>query len=298
MSTKHEGWYPDPADASRFRWWTGLRWTNWLSDSDASIPPPIQLPGTASERPQVDRARGFVPTLVAGLVVLALVLGTFTALGMRTNAAEAMPSVPRMASYGPAVERAHYHENRVLSYRPKEQLMLLREATVPLPQAPFTMVQESTFAGSYPGVFKESVAAQYESGSKVITVMTGLVEDGAVTWNDPALGGAHIAKVVADSQTTKFDAQFSEATTPPARAFGQREGYPASVTASLTDSAGKRTTLDARVWLFELEFDTWYAWLEIEVTRPEDDPPANEAAAQAALDRARNGIEFVAPAPR
>ncbi|MEC4613564.1 DUF2510 domain-containing protein [Tsukamurella tyrosinosolvens] len=37
------GWYPDPEDAARMRWWNGTKWTRRFADSGAT---PAAAPGT------------------------------------------------------------------------------------------------------------------------------------------------------------------------------------------------------------------------------------------------------------
>lgn len=296
MSTKHQGWYSDPADATRYRWWTGVRWTNWLSDSDASLPPPIGLDGTLSARPQEDRTRGMVTTLIAGLVVVALVVATFTVLGMRQNAATAAAPVPSVA-YGEPVLRTNYFDNKALSFNEAERELLLREGTIPLPKEPFTVEQASLFAGDLPGVLSDSVTLRYASKHRVLTVIGGTVYAGALTWDDPKLGGQHIARAILDTIGGEHRPTVDSIASGEPRQFGQRQGYPSTLTSSLTVE-GKEIQADISVWLFQIEYDTWVSWIEIDTTFPAEQPDPNDDAALLALKAAFERIEFFTPAPR
>jgi len=75
------GWYPDPADATRIRWWDGQTWTQHVAVADAAATPAA---------PQPDRSTPSAPAPVpspakAGRNVqtkLTLWAGLFAALAL------------------------------------------------------------------------------------------------------------------------------------------------------------------------------------------------------------------------
>jgi hypothetical protein len=64
------GWYPDPEDPSRSRYWSGTAWTSWHRSGPGTPPPPPQY------RPLGTLARVVVMLLAAYFVVTAIGVGS------------------------------------------------------------------------------------------------------------------------------------------------------------------------------------------------------------------------------
>lgn len=50
------GWYPDPADSSRMRWWDGQRWTDRTEYPRPELQPAFGYSSTGTVRRQFDYA--------------------------------------------------------------------------------------------------------------------------------------------------------------------------------------------------------------------------------------------------
>lgn len=48
--SQHPGWYPDPTDASAFRWWDGAGWTSHVSAIALGLPPAPPVPDIGAQR--------------------------------------------------------------------------------------------------------------------------------------------------------------------------------------------------------------------------------------------------------
>lgn len=75
-SRRRPGWYPDPEEATRYRWWSGTGWTPALADSDEAPPPSEAMP----EVPPRARRFPWIMALLGGLVLG--VFGTLTGIGL------------------------------------------------------------------------------------------------------------------------------------------------------------------------------------------------------------------------
>lgn len=89
------GWYPDPEDRPKvYRWWTGVGWTRWLSDSpDAAPPEGHDNPRiTAVVVPHGDRQVSMAArTIVVAVVLILVVLVAAAVGGAVTNQARPHP---------------------------------------------------------------------------------------------------------------------------------------------------------------------------------------------------------------
>lgn len=81
ISLPAAGWYPDPADASRIRWWDGQTWTQHVAVADGGATPASPQPSpTPAPAPQkAGRNVQTKLTLWAGLFA-AVALWAFTTL--------------------------------------------------------------------------------------------------------------------------------------------------------------------------------------------------------------------------
>lgn len=74
------GWYPDPADASRIRWWDGQKWTEHVAVNSSTQPAsPAEVASTAP----ADAPSSSAPTVTVGRNVqtkLTLWAGLFLAI--------------------------------------------------------------------------------------------------------------------------------------------------------------------------------------------------------------------------
>lgn len=68
------GWYPDPEESSRYRWWSGTGWTPALTDDPAAAAPPPGLPQVAAGR-SFPWVAVLVTVLILGIVVALTVIG-------------------------------------------------------------------------------------------------------------------------------------------------------------------------------------------------------------------------------
>lgn len=81
------GWYPDPADSSRIRWWDGQAWTQHVAVADGAVTPaapvvtpaPSSVPAPAPAPQKAGRNIQTKLTLWAGLFA-AVALWAFTTL--------------------------------------------------------------------------------------------------------------------------------------------------------------------------------------------------------------------------
>lgn len=96
------GWYPDPDDRPNvYRWWTGVGWTRWLSDSpDAAPPEGHDNPRiTAVVVPHGDRQVSLAArTIVIGVLVIVAVLIAAAVGGAVTNQARPHPDAAERPS--------------------------------------------------------------------------------------------------------------------------------------------------------------------------------------------------------
>lgn len=75
MNAPQPGWYPDPIDDRRGRWWDGTIWTDWIDEHGNSRISPLPVP----------RRKRRVPVwlwVVLGLVVLPVLLALWPLLGV------------------------------------------------------------------------------------------------------------------------------------------------------------------------------------------------------------------------
>lgn len=89
------GWYPDPEQSSRFRWWSGTGWTPALTD-DAYSPPPLY------GLPQVPPGRTFPWVGVIVTVLVVGLLATLTVIGVGYTRPLPGGSPAETPSFGPA----------------------------------------------------------------------------------------------------------------------------------------------------------------------------------------------------
>jgi hypothetical protein len=81
MSDVVPGWYPDNSDATRERWWDGLRWTEHTRPLVGALPPAPPAPALARKR---SRAGLFVGIGVGAFVLLVVGIAVSVALLVRT----------------------------------------------------------------------------------------------------------------------------------------------------------------------------------------------------------------------
>ncbi|WP_161972344.1 DUF2510 domain-containing protein [Glaciihabitans arcticus] len=117
VSTIPAGWYPDPQDGSRSRWWDGSRWTASVSDPQPPAPAPTTFVEPQQTAPQQYVQQPFTPAVPvaagSGLALTRrqlraqseqLALGASSAqpadtgvIARSAHAAEPMPQVPAPA---------------------------------------------------------------------------------------------------------------------------------------------------------------------------------------------------------
>lgn len=102
------GWYPDPEESSRFRWWSGTGWTPALTDDRSSPPPPRGLPQVAAGR-TFPWVAVFIAVLTVGVVTAVTAIGA-TAQPELPGGAGRTPSFGQAPTVNPAkYERVDYN---------------------------------------------------------------------------------------------------------------------------------------------------------------------------------------------
>lgn len=99
MTDPIPGWYPDPEEPSRQRFWDGTRWTE-----ARAYPVAMGLDGAPVADPAADETRGTNWALVVGLLAaLLVVLGLVWFFLLRSDSGEPVPQpVPTVAPTAPA----------------------------------------------------------------------------------------------------------------------------------------------------------------------------------------------------
>jgi hypothetical protein len=230
------GWYHDPEDAGRYRWWSGTGWTPALSDSDDAPMPP---PGLPEVPPGRQLPWGL---LLAGAVVVA-VIAALTVIGVTHGPASrgqvvATPpigtpsTVPRISAVSATIDAA---TGRVS--------VLDDRLTMPVPGAPWK--QSGSYCSELKGLFASACLfgdlSFTETGSD--TVVPPVLAAGALL---PAwVGGASVEEATERLLTTwnsrshsDVSATYTLTGVTSVTAAGGRETYEATATATF-DLAGR-----------------------------------------------------------
>ncbi len=77
MTSPAPGWYPDPANSGRLRWWDGQQWTDHMAPNQ-TVPPAMSMDETAIRMTRKKRTRNTL--LIVGAAVVASVLLTTVAI--------------------------------------------------------------------------------------------------------------------------------------------------------------------------------------------------------------------------
>lgn len=273
--TRAAGWYPDPADSHRWRWWDGDAWTTWLTDDASSAPPPVPDPEPVKPHGP------FLLRLVVGVIAVAvLAVVALTTWGMLTAPAEtpvtrppvsAAPTVAR-----PSVARATDGSFTIAGY-----------VSARCPEAPFASQR-----GSAQGISRDLVTCQdtaesrsgltNTSGSSIVIVQLApeTVVPGDLDRTTVGTLSELAHRLFAKAPSPKFS-------TPEAREikdYGDKPARRAELTVTHRDGGAEhRDTVSLLV--IDCGDGVVFGWLELrtEQIRPE---------AAAAMDAARAGIKL------
>ncbi len=144
---KRPGWYPDPEEAARYRWWSGTGWTPALADSAEAPPAPPGLPEVAP-----GRRFPWIVAVIGGLVVV--VLAALTGIGLVTPSR--WPTIPSPSAGTPQTVEAVWSGSTDWDRATLTVTALEGRFTMPSPNAPWTLVDSS--CKDYEGLYASACA--------------------------------------------------------------------------------------------------------------------------------------------
>lgn len=69
------GWYPDPADPARLRWWDGAAWTEDVTDAQAPTEVAAEVSNHAPLAPTRSNREAILAGVTAGAFVVVAIVG-------------------------------------------------------------------------------------------------------------------------------------------------------------------------------------------------------------------------------